>query len=65
MMFVSPGNPAASYLMHKLDGDQCALPMSCTGDGCTHSMPSDGSILAVEHARQSCAAGSTRGATAN
>jgi hypothetical protein len=48
MMFVAPGNPAASYVMHKLDGDQCALPMSCTGDGCTHSMPSDGSILAVD-----------------
>ena len=29
MPFVTPGDPAHSYIMRKLDGDQCTLTASC------------------------------------
>jgi len=37
MAYVKPGDPANSYLMHKIDADQCTL--SCTGGTCMASMP--------------------------
>ncbi|HUJ61850.1 MAG TPA: hypothetical protein VLX92_25270 [Kofleriaceae bacterium] len=43
MAFVSADDPGNSYLMHKLDGDQCAYESACTGGSCMHLMPSDGS----------------------
>lgn len=39
MPFVTPGDPSQSYLMHKLDGDQCNL-MSC--------VPNNAAVTAVE-----------------
>ena len=45
MSFVTPGDPARSYLMHKLDGDQCMFETQCTSPGCQHSMPSDLEVL--------------------
>jgi hypothetical protein len=48
MNFVTPSDPSMSYLMHKLDGDQCVFEQSCTGGDCMHSMPSDSAVtLAV------------------
>jgi hypothetical protein len=29
MDFISPGDPAKSYLMHKMDGDECTLAVQC------------------------------------
>jgi hypothetical protein len=40
MPYVTPGDPSKSYLMHKMDGDQCLFESSCTKpDGCQSSMP--------------------------
>jgi hypothetical protein len=48
MNFVTAGDPSMSYLMHKLDGDQCVYEQSCIGGDCMHSMPSDSPVtLAV------------------
>ncbi len=47
MPYVQPGEPGQSYLMHKIDGDQCTLAASCTNGTCAHSMPFDG-MMAVE-----------------
>ena len=33
MPFVTPGDPTKSYLMHKLDGDECNLGASCCVEG--------------------------------
>lgn len=45
MSFVTPGDPARSYLMHKLDGDQCQFDAQCSAGDCQHSMPSDLEVL--------------------
>jgi hypothetical protein len=45
MKLVTPGDPANSYLMHKLDGDQCQFDTSCTGQDCQHSMPSGETVV--------------------
>ena len=45
MSFVTPGDPARSYLMHKLDGDQCQFNTLCTAADCQHAMPSDLEVL--------------------
>lgn len=42
MAFVAPGDPSASYLMHKLDGDQCQFSAECTNGDCAHVMPMGG-----------------------
>ncbi|MEO8548597.1 MAG: hypothetical protein ABI678_01435 [Kofleriaceae bacterium] len=47
MPYVTPNDPAKSYLMHKLDGDQCQFEAACTNGNCARSMPYDRS-LAVE-----------------
>ncbi|WP_394838365.1 hypothetical protein LVJ94_15805 [Pendulispora rubella] len=40
MNFVTPGDPAQSYVMHKLDGDQKQLAAACTGEpDCGSQMP--------------------------
>jgi hypothetical protein len=41
MDFVKAGDPKQSYLMHKLDNDQCLFNSSCVGSDCQHSMPFD------------------------
>lgn len=35
MSFVAPGDPMHSFLMHKLDGDQCTLAQQCADSGLT------------------------------
>jgi hypothetical protein len=44
---VTPGDPGKSYLMHKIDGDQCLFDTQCTGGSCTGSMPSGSELLPV------------------
>jgi hypothetical protein len=47
MPYVTPGDPAKSYLMHKMDGDQCTLATRCSGGSCGAGMPSGGPLLEV------------------
>jgi hypothetical protein len=47
MNFATPGDPSQSYLMHKLDGDQCKLDAQCTKASCQSSMPQGGDVLPV------------------
>lgn len=44
MMYVNPGDPSRSYLMHKLDGDQCTLSDKCVSNDCKDTMPQGGSL---------------------
>jgi hypothetical protein len=37
---VTPGDPTKSYLMHKLDGDQCLYNAQCANMTCMAEMPS-------------------------
>jgi hypothetical protein len=39
MVRVQAGDPEHSYLMHKLDGDQCLFNASCAGGDCMDLMP--------------------------
>ncbi len=48
MPFVTAGDPTTSYLMHKLDGDQCMYQMSCVGRDCLKARPYDTGALAVD-----------------
>jgi hypothetical protein len=45
MPFITPGDPSKSYLMHKIDGDQCAFENECEGGQCMSLMPSGGAML--------------------
>jgi hypothetical protein len=47
MPYVTPGKPEESYLMHKLDGDQCYFDDQCLGHRCQASMPNLGTSLPV------------------
>ncbi|MEO8844867.1 MAG: hypothetical protein ABI704_25010 [Kofleriaceae bacterium] len=44
MPYVKPSDPANSYVMHKLDSDQCMFDTACTGGDCQHAMPFDGTL---------------------
>jgi hypothetical protein len=48
MPYVTAGDPANSYLMHKLDADQCMFETACVGHDCQQSMPYATSALPVE-----------------
>jgi hypothetical protein len=39
MPFVTAGDPSKSYLMHKMDGDQCQFDSQCAGGSCLAEMP--------------------------
>ena len=65
MSLVTPGDPARSYLMHKLDGDQCLFETSCASPGCQHSMPSDLELLLPVAERDIVRRWIAQGATAN
>lgn len=40
MMYVVAGSPQSSYLMHKVDGDQCLFDSACASPmGCQDNMP--------------------------
>lgn len=45
LAYVTPGDPDKSFLMHKLDGDQCVIAESCTGGDCGKSMPEGNDLL--------------------
>ena len=45
MPYVTAGDPENSYLLHKLDGDQCALAERCVGGSCKETMPKGGALL--------------------
>jgi hypothetical protein len=40
MPFITAGDPEKSYLMHKMDGDQCQFDHECTTENCLAVMPS-------------------------
>lgn len=49
MMYVKSGDPANSFLMHKLDGDECELASQCGATpvpSCGEPMPMSGCALA-------------------
>jgi hypothetical protein len=46
MSFVTVSDPTRSYLMHKLDGDQCQYDAMCGGGTCEQNMPMIGGELA-------------------
>jgi len=48
MPFVTASDPTSSYLMHKLDADQCMYETQCAGHNCLQSMPYDTSSLGVD-----------------
>ena len=39
MPFVTAGDPEKSYLMHKMDGDQCQFDAECVAPSCLALMP--------------------------
>jgi hypothetical protein len=47
MPYVTADAPVTSYLMHKLDGDQCQYDSSCAGGSCLADMPNGGATLPV------------------
>lgn len=44
MPYVTPGDPAKSFVMHKLDGDQCMFEQACANHTCNDTMPRDGQL---------------------
>ncbi len=47
MPYITPGDPSKSYLLHKMDGDQCYFDLSCLAEFCQESMPSSAPLLDV------------------
>lgn len=47
MSFVTPKSPSTSYIMHKLDHDECTLERQCAG-GCGSDMPLGRPQLALD-----------------
>jgi hypothetical protein len=47
MPYVTASTPEKSYLMHKLDGDQCLFDAMCAGGSCLATMPNGGIQLPV------------------
>ncbi|MEZ4257846.1 MAG: hypothetical protein R3B36_02180 [Polyangiaceae bacterium] len=45
--YVVPGDPSKSFLMHKIDGDQCTLDSACEKGSCGDSMPLGNPLLPV------------------
>lgn len=44
MPYVTAGDPSKSFLMHKLDGDQCMYADACANHTCADTMPRDGQL---------------------
>ncbi|MEO6775680.1 MAG: hypothetical protein ABI467_22150 [Kofleriaceae bacterium] len=44
MPYVTASDPDHSFVMHKLDGDQCMLAARCTNQTCNDTMPRDGQL---------------------
>jgi hypothetical protein len=47
MAYVKAGDPSQSFLMRKMDGDQCVLDAQCAGMTCQTSMPQNLPLLDV------------------
>jgi hypothetical protein len=47
MPYVKAGDPASSYVMHKVDGDVCTLAKQCKNQDCGSSMPQNNELLDV------------------
>jgi hypothetical protein len=47
MNIVTPGDPTNSFMMHKLDADQCKFDSQCTHGTCQLSMPQSNPTLDV------------------
>ncbi len=47
MNFVTPSDASQSYLMHKIDGDNCKLDAQCAKGTCLSAMPQGGDLLPV------------------
>jgi hypothetical protein len=45
MPYVTPGDPKGSFVMRKLDGDQCMLDTTCLSRTCGARMPRNGAQL--------------------
>jgi hypothetical protein len=45
MKLVAPGDPARSFLLHKMDGDQCMFAAACATTGYDRSYPMCGSTM--------------------
>lgn len=45
MNYVTPGDTENSFLMHKMNGDQCLFNSKCTGGDCGTSMPYNNPML--------------------
>ena len=65
MSFVTPNDPVRSYLMHKLDGDQCLYQTDCVGSDCMHSMPSGLEVLIAVSTRDTIRRWIAQGAVQN
>ncbi len=48
MKFVTATNLAQSYLMHKVDNDQCQFDTECVGQDCLRQMPFGDVVLPAE-----------------
>jgi hypothetical protein len=53
MKLVTPSDVARSFVMHKVDGDQCqyespSAPQTCTGNNCGRAMPQNATTLDVD-----------------
>jgi hypothetical protein len=48
MSFVTASDPTRSFLMHKLDGDQCQYDAMCGGGSCDGPMPMTGGRLSSD-----------------
>ena len=48
MKVVAMGDAIRSYLIHKVDGDQCLYDTFCVDGDCQRSMPSEGSVMNEE-----------------
>jgi len=48
MPFITANDATSSYMMHKLDADQCMFKTECVGHDCLQPMPYDTGSLAVD-----------------
>ena len=48
MPFVTASDPSKSFLMHKMDGDQCTLNAQCVNADCLQTMPQGSDALPVD-----------------
>lgn len=47
MPFITASDPGKSFLLHKMDGDQCTFQSQCVSKDCGESMPQGSDVLEV------------------